>query len=93
MLSKYALLFGLAPIALAQNLPDFTGPYSVGTFDVELPVEEPRNTSDRKLAGSGEPAFLVSAEFLLAKKFLTLSCIARDRALHHLLPGRQDRQH
>lgn len=60
MLSPYAFLLCLAPVALAQQtpqLPAYTGPYGVGTFDVEVPVE-PRNVTNTTLAAGG-PAFLV----------------------------------
>ncbi|KAK1983913.1 PAF-acetylhydrolase family member [Colletotrichum cereale] len=42
---------------LASNLPKYSGPYEVGTIDVEVPVRTPRNISDEVLASNGKPAF------------------------------------
>ncbi|CAK1354155.1 unnamed protein product [Cercospora beticola] len=41
----------------ASNLPKYTGPYSVGAIDVEVPVREPRKINDTVFKHNGEPAF------------------------------------
>lgn len=41
----------------ASKLPRPTGPYGVGTIDIEVPVEEPRNVVDAVLKHDGSPAF------------------------------------
>ncbi|KAF2093770.1 hypothetical protein NA57DRAFT_17560, partial [Rhizodiscina lignyota] len=38
-------------------LPNYTGQYSVGTIDVEVPVSDPRNVTDTTLKATGQAAF------------------------------------
>ncbi|RYP31319.1 hypothetical protein DL767_005832 [Monosporascus sp. MG133] len=42
---------------LSNNLPPYDGPYNVGTVDIEIPSEEPRNFSNAVLKETGETAF------------------------------------
>lgn len=52
----YCFLFGM-PL-FSSNLPDYTGPYSVGTIDIESPCDG-RTTHDVKFKATGDPAFQV----------------------------------
>ncbi|KAF2757322.1 PAF acetylhydrolase [Pseudovirgaria hyperparasitica] len=42
---------------LASRLPAYTGPYDVGTVDIEVPVQERRNISETVYKDTGLPAF------------------------------------
>lgn len=65
LLSSLAVLYVLYCFVrgmpwFSSNLPAYTGPYSVGTIDIESPCDG-RLTSDLKFAATGEPAFQVSS--------------------------------
>ncbi|KAF2212337.1 hypothetical protein CERZMDRAFT_41243 [Cercospora zeae-maydis SCOH1-5] len=47
----------------ASNLPKYTGPYSVGAIDVEVPVREPRKINDTIFKHNKEPAFVLDTVF------------------------------
>jgi len=55
----YCLLLGM-PL-LSSNLPSYTGPYPVGTIDLEAPCQ-PRVISDVTIKSTGDPAFKVRYE-------------------------------
>lgn len=42
---------------LSNRLPPYDGPWDVGTIDIEVPAEAPRNFSDAILTETGETAF------------------------------------
>ncbi|KFA51204.1 hypothetical protein S40293_10901 [Stachybotrys chartarum IBT 40293] len=44
---------------LISPLPPYTGPYAVGSIDVEMPLEKPIRVSDTLLRATGQPAFEV----------------------------------
>lgn len=52
----YCTLLGMP--WFSSNLPDYTGPYKVGTIDIESPCDE-RLIYDHTFKATGEPAFLV----------------------------------
>lgn len=63
LLALYALvcLFRGEPF-FATNLPThYSGPYDVGTVDVEVPLIEPRKLSDTALVATGQPAFVLES--------------------------------
>lgn len=65
---RYILASGFTVYAVAcfirgsplhsSNLPEYTGPCSVGTIDIEAPCE-PRTVSDFTFKETGQPAFQV----------------------------------
>lgn len=66
---RYLLSFSIATYAvynllfarplLSSNLPAYTGPYQVGTIDLEAPCD-PRRINDATLKEGHHPAFQVS---------------------------------
>lgn len=60
---SYCFLFNV-PLA-SSSLPPYTGPYDVGTIDVEVPCT-PRKTSDATFKATGLPAFQVCQEHAYA---------------------------
>lgn len=48
----------------STNLPEYTGPYAVGTIDIENPCDR-RIISDINFKATGEPAFQVRDQALL----------------------------
>ena len=42
---------------LSSNLPKYTGPYGVGTIDIEIPLQRPRIVSETRFKATGEYAF------------------------------------
>lgn len=65
--SIYCLLF--ASPMLSSRLPEYTGPYSVGAIDLEIPCE-PRRLNDARLKDDGHHAFQVRqpAQLLLESR-------------------------
>ncbi|KAL1603846.1 hypothetical protein SLS60_005438 [Paraconiothyrium brasiliense] len=41
----------------ASKLPQYTGPHDVGTIDLEVPVQDPRQVIDAVFKADGKPAF------------------------------------
>ncbi|KAJ4345599.1 uncharacterized protein N0V89_011732 [Didymosphaeria variabile] len=41
----------------ASKLPQYTGPHDVGTIDIEVPVQDPRQVVDAVFKADGKPAF------------------------------------
>jgi len=42
---------------LSSNFPKYTGPYGVGTVDIEIPLQRPRMVSETRYKANGEYAF------------------------------------
>ena len=89
---SYCFIFDV-PLA-ASSLPPYTGPYDVGTIDVELPCTR-RKISDATFKATGLPAFQVRQEIAPSLPFQLLGMLtsvslplARDRPLLNLLPCR-----
>ena len=87
---SYCFLFNV-PLA-SSSLPPYTGPYDVGTIDVEVPCT-PRKTSDATFKATGLPAFQVCqghayASLLSHFGILTCQrrCLAGNGPLFNLLP-------
>ncbi|KAJ6781733.1 hypothetical protein PWT90_05230 [Aphanocladium album] len=67
----------------ASNLPShYSGPYDVGTVDVEVPLIEPRQLSDTALTSSGQPAYVL--ESVLFSLYYPVAKGARAAAPPHL---------
>lgn len=54
---SYCCIFDM-PL-LSSKLPPYTGPYGVGTIDIEVPAKKPRTIGNAVLKDSGRPAFQV----------------------------------
>ena len=54
--ASYCILSGMP--FFSSNLPEYTGPYPVGTIDIESPCDG-RLTSDIDFKATGKPAFEV----------------------------------
>ena len=58
--SLYFVLVWTCMIHLVHaDLPAYTGPYGVGTVDLEIPVANPTNITDTTFKTTGQPAFKV----------------------------------
>jgi platelet-activating factor acetylhydrolase len=78
----YCFLFS-SPL-LASNLPQYTGPYAVGTIDVESPVEPRRVISTFKRKDNGEPAFPLDT--ILVSLYYPATKLRQSRTLHPWIP-------
>lgn len=84
IVALYALIcvFRGAPF-FASNLPrPYTGPYDVGTVDVEVPLIAPRQLSETALRASGRPAYVL--ESVLFSLYYPVAKGARAAAPPHL---------
>ncbi|KAK3669585.1 hypothetical protein LTR78_010523 [Recurvomyces mirabilis] len=64
----------------SSKLPAYTGPYKVGTIDIEAPVEK-RNISEARFANGGKPAF--ELETVLFSLYYPANKDARSHRPHH----------
>lgn len=49
---------------LSSNLPPYTGPYGVGTIDIEVPLQRPRLISETRFKATGDYAFRLDSVLL-----------------------------
>ena len=89
---RYILCFGFATFVvfrglftssplMSSHLPAYTGPYTVGAIDVEVPVEA-RSIHNATFKDGGHSAFKVSSGRSRGK---SLTVVARDRSVHSVL--------
>lgn len=69
---------------LASKLPKHTGPYEVGTIDIEAPLDEPRLISNTTYSDGGEPAFKL--ETVLFSVYYPAVDRARSSKRHYWIP-------
>lgn len=79
---SYCFLFS-SPL-LASNLPQYTGPYAVGTIDIESPVEHQRAISGFKRKDTGEPAFPLDT--VLFSLYYPATNLRQSKTLHNWIP-------
>lgn len=61
----------------ASKLPGYTGPYSVGAFDVEYPLEVPRRVSDATFKSEQGGGYAFEVETVLFTLYYPTSHVAR----------------
>ena len=77
----YCFLFA-SPL-LASNLPRYTGPYAVGTIDIEAPCEQ-RGISPFKLKGSGDPS--LPLDTVLFSLYYPATDLRKSKPRHYWVP-------
>lgn len=69
----------------ASKLPKYTGPYDVGTIDIEVPVKEPRTVVDGVFKKGGKPAFELDT-VLFTLYYPAMEGSRSSRSKHKWLP-------
>ena len=75
--------FLLSSPLFASNLPKYTGPYAVGTIDVEAPCPR-RSTNPFRLKESGDPAFPLDT--VLFSLYYPATHLSKAKPRHYWIP-------
>lgn len=70
---------------LSSNLPPYTGPYGVGTADIEFPLQRPRLVSETRFKSSGDYAFRLDS-VLVTLYYPTRPGSLSPRPRHYWIP-------
>lgn len=70
---------------LSSNLPPYTGPYGVGTIDIEVPLQRPRLVSETRYKATGDYAFRLDS-VLLTLYYPTRPRSVSQRPKHYCIP-------